>query len=266
MGKYLSIINSAAVVPGREPQWQEEVPASIKRRDPRIWQMAWLAASRVLSAADSKANSIITGTALGALDETKNVLDGVYDTGFSSPRNFIASVHNSMAGKISLEFKIPGPNLTMCEGQNSFASAVSAAVLLDSSCFPVLLLVVDERIELLDRIHPYMSRKCSEYLCADWEEAAVAFLLGTAEQNSNTLIRSLGPFPADENDPGKSCREMVLRYLKPGCIIPDNTSTSFVKPAISAFEWLNSSDPNPAAVCSYSPSSKGAAIVELLKK
>ena len=171
-----------------------------------------------------------------------------------------------MAGKISLEFKIPGPNLTMCEGQNSFASAVSAAVLLDSSCFPVLLLVVDERIELLDRIHPYMSRKCSEYLCADWEEAAVAFLLGTAEQNSNTLIRSLGPFPADENDPGKSCREMVLRYLKPGCIIPDNTSTSFVKPAISAFEWLNSSDPNPAAVCSYSPSSKGAAIVELLKK
>ena len=38
MRNHLSVISSGAVVPSREPQWTDEVPPSLKRRDPRIWQ------------------------------------------------------------------------------------------------------------------------------------------------------------------------------------------------------------------------------------
>ena len=89
-----------------KPPGTDEVPASLKRRDPRIWQMAYVATHRAIESSPLKPRSIVVATALGALDETKNFLDGVFSDGLGSPRNFIASVHNSMAGKIAQEFKI----------------------------------------------------------------------------------------------------------------------------------------------------------------
>ena len=126
----MPILAAACVEPDADPSWSASLPAAIKRRDPRIWQMAYAAAHRVVSNGTAVPASIVCATALGALDETRNYLDGVFKDGFGSPRHFIASVHNSMAGKLALEFKIAGPNLTVCEGQNSFASALAAASLL----------------------------------------------------------------------------------------------------------------------------------------
>ena len=117
MQQFLSVLSSSAIIPRREPEWEKEVPASLKRRDPRIWQMAYLAASRTLGKTDLKPNSIVIGTGLGALDETKNVLDGVYGEGFSSPRNFIASVHNSIAGKLALNSGSQVPTLQCVKGR-----------------------------------------------------------------------------------------------------------------------------------------------------
>ena len=50
----------------------------------------------------------------------------------------------------------------MCEGQNSLASAIIAAGLLSDKYFPALVLAIDERIELLDRIHPFMSENADD--------------------------------------------------------------------------------------------------------
>jgi len=134
--EYLSVQSASAVLPLQEPSWSDEVPASLKRRDPRIWQMAYVASLRVMTNLPVKPNAIMVATALGALDETKNFLDGVFTDGLGSPRNFIASVHNSMAGKLAQEFKVAGPNLTLCDGHNSLASAIGACALLQSGDFP----------------------------------------------------------------------------------------------------------------------------------
>ena len=83
MQQFLSVLSSSAIIPRREPEWEKEVPASLKRRDPRIWQMAYLAASRTLGKTDLKPNSIVIGTGLVPLMRQTCWME--YGEGFSSP-------------------------------------------------------------------------------------------------------------------------------------------------------------------------------------
>ena len=132
----------------------------MKRQDARIWQMAYAATAGIVTTEDAcHPRSVIVGTALGALDETRLFLDGVFIDGLGSPRNFIAAMYNSIAGKLALEFTICGPSLTICDSHNSFASALVAADLLADNDFPVLLCIVDERLPLLDDLQPHFSRR-----------------------------------------------------------------------------------------------------------
>jgi len=263
--KYLPILSAAMVEPARESAWADEVPAKMKRRDPRIWQLAMVAANRAIQAASVRPKSIVAGTALGALDETRGYLDGVFKDGFGSPRNFIASVHNSMAGKLAVEFGIDGPNLTVCEGQNSFASCLVAASVLDSGDFPALVLVVDENIELLRRIVPHLSNQCREFLSETWSEAAVAFVAGAPGPKSAPCLAALGPRRSEGVEPCALCAQLASELgLDASIVAPlSRTSDSFVKPAVCACERYTSSQKGDHLIGSYSPTADAAALVLL---
>ena len=264
MNRYLSIMSKGCVSPSREPQWTDAVPAALKRRDPRIWQMAYVAAIRALEQVAEKPNAIVIGTALGALDETKGVLDGVYGDGFPSPRNFIASVHNSMAGKLALELKIAGPNLTVCDGQNTTASALATADLLNESDFPVLLLLIDERIPLLDQLHPHLSEQCKNYLVENWEDAAVAFVIGTEQTPEYARVRSFGPVPTS-GEPKQACLDLAHKNISINIshMLFEKSSTSFIQPALTLYDCLTEGEEGTVVIGSYSPASRGTSILEL---
>lgn len=263
--KYLNIVKTSIVSPQLEPDWENEIPKRMRTRNPRIWRMVYAVVDRLLKDIDTKPKSLITATALGALDETKNYLDGVYKDGFGSPRSFIASVHNSMGGKIAIDFNIKGPNLTICDGQNSLASAIQTASLLTEDDYPVLLVAIDEKIELFDTITPYLSNSCKKYLNTEWEEAAIAFLLDSSSKNRKPYITATGPSLIYNQSPEEKCIKMVNTFSESNIsLLPlFETSDSFIKPAIKTYEIINKIKKGNFAIGSFSPSAQAAAVVNI---
>jgi hypothetical protein len=260
----LTIRSFALVDPRAENGWADLIPAAMKRRDPRIWQLAWLAARRAIDTAAVQPASIVVATALGALDETARFLDGVFKDGFGSPRNFIASVHNSMAGKLAVDLKISGPNLTLCEGANSLASAIVAASLLNPGDSPVLLVAVDEEIELLRQISDHLGKDCRQWLGSGWADGAVALVLDHARADSLPSISASGPRLVGDVQPETVCAGLAqeLSGNEPCELTPPACGT-FLSPAQSLHALLTSAQPGCRAVGSYSPTSRGAAVVTL---
>jgi hypothetical protein len=264
----LSIIGADAVIPSHDAAWQSEVPAHLKRRDPRIWHMACVAVMRLLRQTHRRPRSVMVGTALGALDETKNFLDGIFGDGFGSPRHFIASVHNSMAGKLALEFSIDGPNLTFCDGQNSFASAVSAcgAILRDDQ-FPALVVCVDEDMPLLGEIVPHLSLACREYCADHHDEGAVALLVDKDTGNGSPRIRASGPvFIGDDESADLS--DALFKTTSPGAtVVLPAANRSFMAAALRVYNCVRNAEAGACAgktiIGSFSPSSRACAAIEV---
>jgi len=263
MKRYLAITGHNVVFPGRNDDWKESVPAKMKRRDARIWQMACAAVAPVVTASERSPRSVIVGTALGALEETRQFLDGVFTDGLGSPRSFMSSVHNSIAGKIALEFGIRGPNLTICDSHNSFASSVITADLLTEHDFPVLICIIDERIPILDELYPYFSRRCRPYLSPDWEEAAIAFSIDVNGAPGRP-IRAFGPLSTQRRDPEFVCRSVLQKELPlfTGTFRFNESTTSFVQPAITAADVVHTGTDH-TIIGSYSPTSGAVALVEI---
>jgi hypothetical protein len=262
--KYLPILSAGIADPSRDPSWADRVPASMKRRDPRIWHLAHVAARRAIDTAASPPRSIVCATALGALDETQKYLDGVFGDGFGSPRHFIASVHNSMAGKLAVEFSIDGPNITVCEGQNSFASAVTAASVLSAEDFPALICAVDENTALMHRLLPHLSAQCREFLREGWTEAAVAFVVGQPHDTQNRpCIAAAGPRIAAGADAQSSCAAITADagFGASSLLSLAETSDSFVRPALEAHRLYFCGAGGEHCIGSYSPSARAAAAV-----
>lgn len=251
------------VLPDTDPHWTEEVPVKMKRRDPRIWHMAYVAASRAVTAFGDSPKAIVSATGLGALEETRAFLDGVFRTGFGSPRNFIASVHNSMAGKLAIEFSISGPNLTFCEGANSLASAVAGCGALMESDFPVLLVAVEENTEFLRKLSAHLDPDCVGLNSSKWREAAVAFVLTPG--SSGYMLSAAGP--RSFHGASAEIRSSDLRKLLPHpdaeYIPPEQGAQSFVAPAVAVAEFFLSHRHGSLQVASFSASSRCASVVEI---
>ncbi len=260
----LNIRGYSAAIPGADGAWQAELPAHIKRRDPRIWTMAYAATARLLKTISEKPRSLCVGTALGALDETKNFLDGVFKDGFGSPRNFIASVHNSMAGKLALEFSIDGPNLTLCDGQNSFASALAVCGLLPGDSFPCLVVAVDEAVPLLQELAPHLSIECQTGTAAMGEEGAVALLLDRSSPACLPAIRAVTPTPVGPHTPEACAAALAESFgAKAAAVRPLEDCRSFLSAALQVHAVLGSAGPGTFIVPSYSPSSMACAAIEV---
>lgn len=95
---------------------------------------------------DPTPNSIFFGTGWGSLSETNDFLNSLFesDEKFSSPTDFIGSVHNAAAGQIALMAQSTGANLTLSGGDYAFEQALFSAQLLVVGEAPVLVLGADE--------------------------------------------------------------------------------------------------------------------------
>lgn len=76
--------------------------------------------------------SVFFGTGWGPLSETRDFLIRLFESGdrFSSPFDFVGSVHNAPAGMVGMEFKATGPNVTLTGGEATFEKALAGAALL----------------------------------------------------------------------------------------------------------------------------------------
>jgi 3-oxoacyl-[acyl-carrier-protein] synthase-1/3-oxoacyl-[acyl-carrier-protein] synthase II len=118
----------------------------------RLQRLPRMALSLAVGAAEGRKktgspSAVFWGTGWGPLSETHNFLKKLFDSGerFSSPIDFIGSVHNSPAGQIAMHFKAEGPNVTLTGGDYSFEQALLAAQLLSEDIpGPCLVLAADE--------------------------------------------------------------------------------------------------------------------------
>jgi Beta-ketoacyl synthase, N-terminal domain len=263
----LSIIAAQAVIPARDKDWSAEIPAHLRRRDPRIWHMAYVAAARALRAPDlrrRRPQAVVVGTALGALDETRNFLDGIFKDGFGSPRHFIASVHNSMAGKLALEFSIDGPNLTFCDGQNSLSSAISACgTIFRSDQFPALVVCVDEDIPLLGDIVPRLSKTCGDFLSNHHEEGAVALLLDKDKNDGSPRVRASGCVFIGDQDALDLAASLFQTTSPDATVVLPAENRSFFAPALRVYDCVCDAAPGRTVIGSFSPSSRACAAIEI---
>ena len=128
------------------------LPSGLIRRTKRLSQIALaLLAKTQASNGDPKPTSIFLGTGWGSLSETHDFLKALFDSNekFSSPTDFIGSVHNAAAGQMALMSKATGPNLTLSGGDFSFEQALLSAQMLVTGDDPVMVLGADETHEKL---------------------------------------------------------------------------------------------------------------------
>jgi hypothetical protein len=259
----LRVIASGNVQPHADPAWDALVSPADKRRSPRIWQLASTAAARALTGTELRPRALVSATALGALDETRLFLDRLFSENLGSPRNFVASVHNSMAGKLALDLGIQGPNLTLCDSHNSLAAAVAAAQLLDEADLPVLIVAVDENTALIEQLTPYFSAECQAVLARGWKDGAVAFLCDRGE--GGPRIDSLGPAPKGEASAQQACALLAAPITAQGAQLLQlaETCTSFLQPALVAEQLLREKRSCRYAIPSYAPTCETVAVLDL---
>jgi 3-oxoacyl-[acyl-carrier-protein] synthase-1/3-oxoacyl-[acyl-carrier-protein] synthase II len=135
------------------------------------------------------ARAVFFGTGWGALSETHNFLDLLFqsDERFSSPTDFIGSVHNAPAGQVALNLGATGANLTLTAGDVSFEQALFCAALLSSTVEGSLLVMgADEyHAELSARFDPSVA---VGGLAAD---GGGAFCLSAEEQATGPKIETV---------------------------------------------------------------------------
>ncbi len=97
-------------------------------------------------------SSIFFCTSWGPLSETYHFLTKLYESNeqFSSPTEFVGSVHNAPAGQVAMMLNATGPNVTATGGDYSFEQALLAASLaVRESDGTVLVMGADEHHEIL---------------------------------------------------------------------------------------------------------------------
>ncbi len=232
----LSIKSYGAVIPSTEENWQDNLRVDIKRRTPKIWQMTHLAAERAIELSDKRPTAIVCGTTHGALNEAAKFINKLSDNDLGSPRQFISSVHNNIAGKLALDFNIKGPNITLCDSHTSLASAIITSTLLKDEV--ILLIAAEEHLNVLDEIYQNFDSKKSSMAP---KEGAVALVL-TKENISDALKISATP-------PKPTVSEGKVEY------------SSFFKPV---FSMLNAVEAKEGCIIrSFSQSAEASATVTL---
>jgi len=123
------------------------------KRFPRLALSLAVAAHENSGAGDTPA-AVFLGTGWGALSETSDFLNRIFETDeqFPSPTDFIGSVHNAAAGQIAMQFQAAGANITMTGGDYSFEQSLMAAGLVSGNMRDGFLVIG------ADESHPELSR------------------------------------------------------------------------------------------------------------
>ena len=130
-----------------------DLPPRTLRRLKRLPRLALaLGQGAAANAGDPGPKAVFFGTGYGTLSETYSFLKQLFESGeqFSSPVDFMGSVHNAPAGHVALLLKATGANLTTWGGNHTFEQAVFLASLLASeNQDPALVIGADEAHEYL---------------------------------------------------------------------------------------------------------------------
>jgi len=126
-----------------------DLPARAIRRLKRLPRLALCLADDAIkdSAIKKPPSGVFFSTGWGALTETNDFLSRLFKNQerFSSPMDFVGSVHNAPAGEIAMMFNATGPNVTMTGGDYSFEQALMAACLMGNETdSPFLVIGADE--------------------------------------------------------------------------------------------------------------------------
>lgn len=124
------------------------LPNHLKRKTPKVFQMAYLAAREIILRRSQKPQAVICASTLGCLNETISFLDKLHDTNFGSPKDFVFSVHNSLGAMLAKEFEISGPNLTLVA--DGIKSAEIMSEILDEKT--ILLVYFDDKNEFAQKV------------------------------------------------------------------------------------------------------------------
>ncbi len=129
----------------------KNLPAREVRRLKRLPRMALALAIDARDAAALDPAAIYFGTAWGPLSETYDFLTKLYesDEQFTSPTDFVGSVHNAPAGQVAIWLKATGANITVTGGDYSFEQALFAASLAAGSGDTMLVMGADEHHDML---------------------------------------------------------------------------------------------------------------------
>jgi 3-oxoacyl-(acyl-carrier-protein) synthase len=123
------------------------LPPRVLRRLRRLPRMVLgLAEDACKTAGWRDVSGIFLGTGWGPLSETHEFLDRLFASGeeFSSPTEFVGSVHNALAAQAAIWLKAPGANITATAGDSSFEQAALLAAMLADGGKGSLLLGADE--------------------------------------------------------------------------------------------------------------------------
>lgn len=116
-----------------EPSYKEFLNPTMSRRMARIVKMSIATSTTCLKEAGiTQPDAIITGTALGCLEDTEKFLLALIenDEQFLTPTSFIQSTHNTVGAQIALQLKCMNYNFTYVHKGFSFESAVIDALML----------------------------------------------------------------------------------------------------------------------------------------
>lgn len=182
----------------------EILPKSKIRRLKRLPRMTLALAEQAFkTGGEKKPSAIYFGTGWGALSETYEFLDKLFESGeqFPSPTDFIGSVHNAPAGQAAMWYGAEGANVTATGGDYSFEQALFCASMLSrGSNDPFMLIGADEHHDVLSVVLD-RSVKATEP-----SDGGAAFLLGCADadpglrlypsffefsHNNSSIIKSL---------------------------------------------------------------------------
>jgi 3-oxoacyl-[acyl-carrier-protein] synthase-1/3-oxoacyl-[acyl-carrier-protein] synthase II len=112
----------------------DRLPAREVRRLKRLPRLALALAMEACqtSQLSRTPSSVFFGTSWGPLSETYDFLTQLYESNeqFTSPAEFVGSVHNAPAGQVAMMLKATGPNVTTAGGDYSFEQALLAASLI----------------------------------------------------------------------------------------------------------------------------------------
>ena len=141
--------------------------------------------------------SVFFGTGWGGLSETHDFLEALYETDerFSSPTDFMGSVHNATAGRIAVKYSAKGPNITTTGGDYSFEQALMSAHLMTTETDkPVLIMGADEFHPELSGIFDASVRKAETP-----SDGGGALLVGRGKPGSGLKLEPLFYENANEN-------------------------------------------------------------------
>jgi 3-oxoacyl-(acyl-carrier-protein) synthase len=172
-------------------------PVRRLKRFPRLALSLAIAAHENSGAGDTPA-AVFLGTGWGALSETSDFLNRLFETDeqFPSPTDFVGSVHNAAAGQIAMHFEATGANITMTGGDYSFEQSLMAADLVSGKMREGFLVIgADESHPVLSRL---FDRSVAKSACP--ADGGGALYLKKGPRLSGLTIRSVF-FESSENNP-----------------------------------------------------------------